>query len=359
MTFEYNPCMEMSYHEYVGSIHLHTTASDGTAPLEEVALIASQVGLDFLIPTDHNVLVKDKEGWYGKVLLLVGEEIHHRERRPEANHYLALAIQEDVAPYAPDPQALIDAVNAQGGFGFLAHPFEHSGPYSGEGEFNWVDWEVKGYTGLELWNYMSEFKSYLPNLPQALLAAYFPGLFIRGPFPKTLRRWDQLLEEGRVAIMGGTDAHARQYSRGPLRGQIFPYSHCFRTIRTHILTPEPFNGELEHDKTLIYGALKGGCAFVAYDLMGDSRGFRFIARSGGKEALMGEEIPLEGEVELEVSSPLPAELRLIHRGKIVAQAKGKSLIYRVQEGGAYRVEAYRHYLFRRRGWVFTNPVYLL
>ena len=68
--------MSHSGHEYVGSIHLHTTASDGAAAHEEVARLASLSGLDFLIVTDHNVLTTGLDGWYGECLLLVGEEIH-------------------------------------------------------------------------------------------------------------------------------------------------------------------------------------------------------------------------------------------------------------------------------------------
>ncbi|MGB5932950.1 MAG: CehA/McbA family metallohydrolase [Anaerolineae bacterium] len=346
-------------HEYIGSIHLHTTASDGTANLEEVAHLASQAGLDFIIATDHNILVTGKDGWYGDLLLLVGEEIHDIERVPEANHYLAFNIKGEVAQHAKDAQAVIDAVNAQGGFGFLAHPFEHSTPFSGEPEINWVDWQARGYAGLEIWNYMSEFKAYLPNLPQAFFLAYFPGVAIQGPFPETLRKWDELLRERRMAAIGGTDVHATVHTLGPLKRAIHSYQHCFRTVRTHILSSQPFNGKLEHDSNLVYQALKTGHAFVAYDLIGDSRGFRFIARSGNKEAIMGEEIALEGEAELEVVSPLPALLRLVHRGKVVAQKRGQTLRYRAKEKGAYRVGAYRRYLLRRRGWVFTNPIYVI
>lgn len=346
-------------HEYVGSIHLHTTTSDGNAGFEEVTRLASEAGLDFVIPTDHNVLVHGNDGWYGKTLLLIGEEIHDVERQPEANHYLAFNIKEEVAQHAKDAQAVIDAVNTQGGFGFLAHPFEHATPFSGEPEIDWVDWQVKGYAGLEIWNFMSEFKAYLPNLPQAFFLAYFPGVAIRGPFPETLRKWDELLRERRVAAIGGTDAHATVYTLGPLKRAIHSYQHCFRTVRTHILSPEPFNGELEHDSNLVYEALKTGHAFVAYDLIGDSRGFRFVARCGNNEAIMGEEIALEGKAEFEVVSPLPALLRLVHRGKVVTQKKGKTLRYRAKEKGAYRAEAYRRYLFKNRGWVFTNPIYLL
>ncbi len=348
-----------SLHEYIGSIHLHTIASDGTADFQEIARLASEAGLDFLIPTDHNVLVKGKDGWYGHTLLLIGEEIHDVERAPEANHYLAFNIREDVAAYAKDLPALIEAVNAQGGFGFLAHPFEHATAYSGEPELPWVDWGIEGYAGLEIWNYMSEFKAYLPNLPTAFILAYFSSLAIWGPFPETLAKWDELLERRKVAIIGGSDAHGVVYTLGPLKRAIHSYQHCLRTIRTHIMAPEPFNRDIEHDATLVYEALREGRSFVAYDLIGDSRGFLFAARGGNREAIMGEEIPLEHAIEFEVVSPLPALLRLVHRGKVVSQKRGKTLRYRSEEKGAYRVEAYRRYLLRRRGWVFTNPIYVV
>jgi hypothetical protein len=42
----------------------------------------------------------------------------------------------------------------------------------------------------------------------------------------------------------------------------------------------------------------------------------------------------------------------------MAQTRGKKLHYTTKEQGVYRVEAYRRYLFRKRGWVFTNPIYV-
>lgn len=345
-------------HEYVGSIHLHTTSSDGAAAHEEVCRIASQAGLDFLIATDHNVLVHGKDGWQGDLLLLVGEEIHDAKRIPEANHYLAFDIKEDVFTYASSPQAVIDAVNAQGGFGFIAHPFEHSPPFTGEAELPWVDWGVTGYTGLEIWNYMSEFKSYLHNLRRALLFVFFPSAAISGPFPETLAKWDELLEVRRTPALAGTDVHGNTYRLGPLRRAVLPYEHCFKALRTHIFTPEPFNGELEHDEALVYEALKGGHSFVAYDAIGDASGLTFSARRDKESAGMGQKIPLGDGVQFEVVSPLPADLCLFKNGEVVVRQKGKRLTHRAQESGVYRVEAYRRHLFKTRGWVFTNPIYV-
>lgn len=345
-------------HEYVGSIHLHTTSSDGAASHEQVTHMAAKAELDFLIVTDHNVLTRDKDGWYGNVLLLVGEEIHDTQRVPEANHYLAFGIEQDIAHHARTPQAVIDAANAQGGFGFIAHPFEHSPPFTGESELPWVDWQVVGYTGLEIWNYMSEFKSYLHNLSRALLLVFFPQVAIRGPFPETLAKWDELLRERKTPAIAGTDAHGNTYRLGPLHRAVLPYEHCLRAVRMHILTPEPFNRQLEHDQELVYEALRGGHGFVAYDAIGDASGFLFKARSRTEAASMGQEISLGEGIRLEVSSPLRADLRLLKDGQVIAREQAKTLSYAAQEKGVYRVQAYRRHLLRSRNWVLTNPIYV-
>jgi len=351
--------MAEATHEYSGSIHLHTTASDGALAPQEVARIASQAGLDFLIVTDHNVLTPAVEGWYGEVLLLVGEEVHDTTRAPEASHYLAFGIHSHIPAEGASAQQVINQVSTQGGFGFIAHPFEHSPPFTGEPELLWVDWEVTGHAGLEIWNYMSEFKSYLCNLRRTLFLIFWPQWAIRGPFPETLAKWDELLSRRKTAAIAGTDAHGNTYSIGPLRRAVLPYEHCFRAVRTHIFTSQPLSGVLDRDRRLVYRALREGRAFVAYDAIGNATGLSFEARSGASMCGMGEDVRLSGEVTLEVSSPLRAELRLLRNGQTVAQTEGTGLRYTTGESGVYRVEAHRRHLGRRRGWVFTNPIYVL
>ncbi len=61
---------------------------------------------------------------------------------------------------------------------------------------------------------------------------------------------------------------------------------------------------------------------------------------------------------LRVASPLPADLRLFENGQEVAAVHGRELTYEVTQPGVYRVEAYRRFRLKRRGWVFTNPIYV-
>lgn len=347
-----------AYVEAVGNIHIHTRASDGSGTHEEIAGAAERAGLDFIITTDHNILLPDKEGRYGRVLLLVGEEINDPQP-PQANHLLCFRISEEVRHLAGNTQALIDEVRRQGGFCFPAHPLERPSPLIGEPAFNWNHWDAEGYAGICLWNYMSEFKSYLTNMSRALLSVFFPDAVIRGPFPEALQQYDKLLAQGRrLRIIGGSDAHANRYSLGPIPLVVFPYERLFHTVNTHVLLRRPLSGDIHTDRAAIYEAIEAGRSFIGYHRLGDPRGFRFFASQGNRWATYGENMPTAGEVIMEAHSPLPARLRLIRHGRVVMQTFGKHLRFRTAQPGAYRLEAWRWGWGRWRGWVFTNPIFL-
>jgi hypothetical protein len=342
-----------------GNLHIHTTLSDGTKTHDELARLAEVAGLDFLIVTDHNTYQPGLDGRVGNTLVLVGEEVHDPGRLPQSSHTLCFNIRKDMFEYAADPQVLIDAVAEQGGFAFLAHPFERDvAEFLPEPNISWRDWDVTGYEGIELWNYMSEFKSVLKNKAQAILYAYLPALAIRGPYPETLRKWDELLQTRRVAALGGSDAHGTVYRLGPLSREVQPYDYLFRCINTHLLSQEPLTGELEHDKAVIYGTLRAGHGFLGYGQPGPIAGFTFWARSGNAEATMGEVLPLQASLELRVTVPARARLRLVRDGQTLTEAYGDRLTLVSHRPGVYRVEAYRRYYGRQRGWIFSNPIYV-
>ncbi|HET90282.1 MAG TPA: hypothetical protein ENN99_06035 [Chloroflexi bacterium] len=350
----------MSLYEYVGNPHVHTSYSDGTAIHTEIAQAAAKAKLDYVIVTDHNVWVDGCERHYGQLLLLVGEEIHDVRRRPQANHLLVYQAEAELARQASDPQTLINAVNEQGGFCCLAHPFEYGSSFSPDlMPIPWVDWDVNGYAGFEIWNYMSEFKALVRNRLAALFYAYFPATGITGPFRATLYQWDRLLTQGkRIAAIGGADAHGNSYTLGPLKRTVFPYAYLFRCVNTHIITERPFNGELAHDKELVYDALRAGHTWVGYDLLAPTAGFRFHARSITNEAILGDELVRTGATKFFVQTPHAGNIHLVHNGRVVARARGQQLQYTSAEPGPYRVEVYRTYRMGRRGWIFSSPIYV-
>ena len=57
--------------EIVANLHMHTPYSDGHDYHHEIAKAAARAGIDVIIVTDHNVLVRGKDGYVDGVLVLV------------------------------------------------------------------------------------------------------------------------------------------------------------------------------------------------------------------------------------------------------------------------------------------------
>jgi len=345
------------------NLHIHSVYSDGNATHDEIARAALKTGLDAIITTDHNVYVQGLDGYHlsGKrqTLLLTGEEIHNQARDPQKNHLLVIGTRKELSTYADHPQTLIDHVRKAGGLSFIAHPIDPELPAFNEGDISWVDWDVFGFTGIELWNGFSELKTVVKGKSDALFYAFFPEYLPHGPLPGTLKIWDGLLAKGqRVVAVGGSDSHALQMSMGPLKRTIFPYEYHFSTINTHLLIPQPLTGNLETDQQMIYTALANGHAFVGNDLPAPTKGFRFNAHGDQGDFIMGDEISGERAVTLQVKLPREAECRLIHNGEVIKTIKSEALTHLVSQPGTYRVEAYLNYLGKRRGWIFSNPIYV-
>ncbi|HUW15015.1 MAG TPA: CehA/McbA family metallohydrolase [Anaerolineae bacterium] len=351
------PTDETGWREYAGHIHFHTTYSDGTASFADIVHAAHSAGVDFAIATDHNLLVREQEGYHGTVLILAGQEVHDTEREPEVNHLLAVGAAHDVALLRSHPQKLMDAVRDGGGLTFLAHPIEHGSRLFPK-EFSWIDWNVHSFDGLELWNFMSECKAYVDSRQVGLLLSFLPQIFVRGPWPETLALWDRLNAERPVVAIGGSDNHGGTYHIGPLTRTVFPYTFAFQTVNTHVLAPEPLDGMLPHDRKLIFDALREGHCWVGYDLLGRTTGFRFQAHNGSDTAIMGDRLALNRPTEIEAFVPARARLRLLRNGLPIGSATGRHLRLQITEPGVYRVEAFRRAWGRWRGWIFSNPIYV-
>ena len=350
-------------HELTINLHMHTTYSDGSGSHLELGRAALAAGVDVLIVTDHNILVQGLDSYirHGKkqVLVLVGEEIHDQDRVPQKNHLLVFGTDHELATLADDPQTLIDAVRSAGGICFIAHPGDAALPAFGETDITWVDWNVTGFTGLELWNGASELKSVARGKWSAVAYAFFPDFIPHGPLPEVLARWDGLTASGnRIVAIGGSDAHASSMSLGPLHKVIFPYAYHFSTINTHILVPSALTGDLVSDRKMVYEALSAGHCFIGNDLIAPTAGFSFTAQGRDVSVIMGDELIAHGSITLQTKLPGKTDLRLLKDGKLLKTVHAEALTHITDEPGVYRVEARQHYLGRQRGWIFSNPIYL-
>jgi hypothetical protein len=352
--------MKTTYHEYVGNIHVHTNISDGAQSPREIAQIAETCGLDFIMLADHmnqaGRLAREHAGYHGEVLVIVGAELGSYN-----NHYLAFGIEEKIDDEGMTCQQKIDSVKAAGGLGFIAHPNDEGTNLVEEGTaYPWTDWNVERFTGIELWNFMSDWKAGITDVARALYWIRFPVQKLTGPRPETLARWDALCCKRRIVAIGGSDAHARPVRKGPLSAVIFPYEKCFKAINTHIFARQKLRGRTVEDTAIILEALSEGRCYLANSLVAPPEGFNFYCRTpDGTRHPMGSCVRWQPGTELIASAGARARIDLVRHGEPLTRSTGLGLHYRASAPGIYRVE------LRRKGlrgklfpWIFSNPIYL-
>jgi len=351
----------MELYDYTGVIHFHSSYSfDGRVSIEEIVKTAGENGIDFLMLTDHSTLGARKdglEGWNGGILLVVGQEIS-----PRFNHYLAFGIDEELIVDENDteyrPQVCIDRVNMLGGIGFIAHPDHEGAEMFHVKHFPWKDWSVSGYTGMGVWDFMTDWQSTLKSLPDALVAYLFPAYVLKGPRDITLKRWDHLNKDGRIVGIGELDNHNTPRKILGMTVGIFPFRKAFRFIRTHLLLDNPLKGEAEEDMGALLSALKRGRAYIAMEYFRDAKGFSVSLSDPNREGTMGDEFYLKGEALLDVKIPERGRIRVVRDGDLFAETIDKDITCKISRKGVYRAESYLKVRGKYRPWIFSNPIYV-
>jgi methylmalonyl-CoA mutase cobalamin-binding subunit len=339
-------------HDLTSVIHVHSTYSDGTGTVQQIARAAARAGVDVVLLTDHDSLEakrRGEEGWHGATLVLVGEEVTPSDR----DHFLAFGIDEEISRRMSGPE-ICDAVRAAGGFGFAAHPFSLGSerfkrPGIAFGELDCLD-------GIELWSFLNDTGERVRGYRDLARMIFRPQSMIGGPPERNLREWDRLSRSRRVVAVGGLDAHQfgiRVAGHVPLRAM--SYKRTFKQLHTHVLCRRPVTHELEHDRALVYEALRAGSAYIAVDALAPARGFAFwVTRRDGEIVPMGAEAPFEAGMTAHVRVPRSAHIRLVHEGRVTADSQSDALDYPLDRDGVTRTEV----MLRNRAWIVSNPVFL-
>ncbi|MEE9555260.1 MAG: histidinol-phosphatase [candidate division Zixibacteria bacterium] len=336
--------------EIAGVIHIHSSYSDGSKSVEEIAAIGEKAGLDFLMFTDHNTLrpLHDgKQRFYGKTAVIIGYEI---EDVNDENHYLSFGLN-DVLQSNLNPKEYVEAVKDAGGLGIIAHPDEVRNAFPQYPSYPWTDWDVEGFDGLEIWNHMSAWMESLKRI-NMLKMAISPRRSLRGPTEKVLQLWDEISRTRKVAGIGSADVHAHLYRRGPIRLTIFPYKVQFRSIRTHLLLDSPLSKDILDARNQIFSAIRNCRVFVSNFRWGDANGFRFFVRTSDAIIHTGDSGNISANPVLCMSSPKEAEIRIIKDGQPFGNMIGEKFEIRVSSPGLYRVELY----IGGKGWIYSNHI---
>jgi hypothetical protein len=339
-------------HEVKGVLHVHTAYSDSSGRMPYVLDCAKETGLDYVVVSDHGTLEAKREGWEGwhdGVLLVVGVDVTACR-----GHSLVLGLDRCRDWFDAHPNEYLPEVERLGGRAFIAHPERNDRGKLYQEPQAWPDLATDAYAGVEIWSYVHDWIDWA--YPFHILAGVRdPDRGIAGPHPAVLRAWDRVARRRHVAGIGALDAHELRLPIPKLRWallKVLPLAFLCRTVRTHVFVSEPLDGP--DGVATLTEALVAGRAFVAYDLLGDATGTRFVARRGGEEIHLGDEVAAGGELAFRASVPLDAELRLLRDGEVVAERRAAELAHRDVRPGVYRFEA----RLGGRPWVFTNHIYV-
>ena len=372
------------------NLHVHSAFShDSRGKIDDIVTAAKAAGTQVLLftehPADHYDVFRDgHQGLRDGVLLIPGAETSGMLIYPRQS------IKEFLKS---TPQELSEIVRGREGLTFLSHLEER------------MDWELRGVTGVEIYNTHADAKDekrLLSSVKNPLWLMQAADLYQRYPqeafsslqdYPKDyLKRWDELCQSVPHTGVSANDAHQNigisviMADDGKVRvedplGELLlmldasvfntikpipkdakvgdslfqlrldPYENSLRHVGTHLLVTEL-------SQPAVWQALNNGRAFVAFDWMADATGFDFAAQSGGVRHEVGSQFRYSPETKLTGQSPLPAKWKLVRNGELVSQSDGRTFETTVKSSGNYRVELWLNIADEDRIWILSNPIYI-
>jgi hypothetical protein len=347
-----------------GAYHVHSSRSDGTGTLDEIAEAAARAGLQFVIITDHGdgTRAPQAPAYRAGVLCIDGVELSTAD-----GHYVAVGLPQTPYPLRGAARAVIEDVHRLGGFGFVAHPL------SAKGELQWRDWDVP-FDGLEWLNADSEWRDEFWGSLGAMLLTYpfrpveTLGALLDRP-QEALTRWDRVTAERRVVAIAGADAHARlgyRQATDPYEDVVLArwpgYDVSFRAFVNHLILRQPLTGDASGDAETVLEALRDGQLFTSIDSLAALTAFEAKATSGDAAATPGAYLEVTGPVAIEaaIAAPSGTTLALFRNGELLYETVQPALRVDVgRDPGAYRIEArLPDSDSRAMPWVVTNPIYV-
>jgi hypothetical protein len=349
--------------ERVGVIHVHTRASDGSGTVAEVMEAAEKANLSFIAITDHNVALTPSELAEDPpdLPIISGVEIG-----TNAGHFLALGIPPSwQQPKTKNDRELLAAARAVGAFRILAHPFHPFTP--------WTDWKTSDFDGMEIWNEDAAWRqnSFFDLMDALLLYGENDQLALvrlASTPDDNFAKWDELLQQRRVAGICAADTHAR-IRLGIGKDWKFPgYVPSLKVAREHVLLPPDAGGgnpALASASELVQ-ALKEGHSYCGLDSLYPADGFSFRVSNAQGSAGPGDTFHLAMPARLQISTPTGSSLPLIkifRDGREIDEQEARTIDEPIAGPGRYRTELFLPQPglsgFRRWTlWVFTNPVYV-
>lgn len=354
-----------------GAVHAHTVVSgDATGTVGEISAAAKELGLDFVVITDHTRAGRAEEPrrprWVDGVLIVYGEESSLDE-----GHLLALGTANHRYTIGPTARQAVEDVRNLEGHPFAAHPDAIATPWRGR---------LGALDGLEVVNLAAAFDHLLDgSLPALIRAALtYPAsaaatlLLALDRTPPTIAQWDSRTALGAepaprpLSALGSVDAHGPQVLGMPT------YEQALGALTMTVWlpeSPETLEGREREAAAMVTAALAKGESALIVDAAGRAPGFIFTAtrETGGDGMGPGSLLAATGEswrFEASLGAPGSYRTELLRDGVPIAAIDGDDLSFTSAEPATYRVRVFRTDGPAGAGldgslpWILSNPIYL-
>lgn len=342
-----------------GVYHMHSVFSDGRGTVDEITRAAADLGLDFVILTDHGRPNRESSSAtaYLNGVLLIGAS----EFSLHAGHLAAMGYDMPNYIFPPEPQEAIDEVSRDQGVCFISHPFDDRIP--------WTDWHVKDFTGLEVLSCytsarrVSFFKllafplQYLVNANYALVSTLeYPG--------KNMEKWHSLNLENKSGCYYGIyalDAHAKLPVTENIQLNFPSYKAMFEILTVYVKIDNTRETDAHQAAAKIISSLRKGNFFNVIEAIAPANGFQsyFIEESGQRMEMGSFSKSVKGKLILHLPFEFETDVVILRDGKVferIVKNRDKRREIEVKEPGFYGIEVYvSKNKFNRLPWIMTNP----
>ncbi|MCP4152369.1 MAG: hypothetical protein GY757_31820, partial [bacterium] len=346
-----------------GAYHMHSVFSDGKGTIEEITAAGASVdsGLDFLILTDHgepNRKSSNATAYKNNVLLIGGSEFSLN-----CGHLAAVGYKLPDYIFPPEPQEAIDEVTGDGGVCFISHPFDDHIP--------WSDWDVNGFTGLEVLSSYSAARkiSFLRLLAFPFQYTVDSKYALTGAlnFPhENLEKWHALNLNSRFSYYGiyALDTHAKLPITSNFQLNFPTYQSMFEILTVYVNVDKVQDKDPIHAKASIISALRKGRFFNVIESIAAANGFEayFTEPTGNRVEMGGFSGSANGKLSILTPFPFDTDVVIKKDGKLFKRFAGNKkdrLEIVISDSGSYIIEVYvPDNTFSELPWILSNPFFI-
>ncbi len=360
------------YYDYKGVINIHSNRSIGSANTQFIATSAQLASLDFIMLTDLNQFQASpiSERYIGNLLIFnagkysyLDSRLTYYSSKQESPGDNLGGVQVRFADYLSQKQG-----SNKDSLLILDHPYKLG--------FSWAGDLPEGLDGIEIVNLKSlsvralEY-SKISTLWSFLIYPFNSRLALIRLFSEPseeLALLDQMTQQRMLSGFAGAEASARALPFANYLVKFPSYQRLFETASNHVLLKSELTGNFSNDKQKIFQALKNGQFYIAFDIIGDPKGFIATVEDKNKSYLMGSQIKFNKGQSLNVKLPaIPKEFFevVIYRNGSRYQTFNEHEVHMtLTEPGIYRAQVRVSPLWplpdarKWVSWIYTNPFYV-